>query len=80
MTRDEAIKLLASSREPDDFGAMDEENGYFVCQNEAQLLLMTLEIIGDADVLTGWNSTFFDLPYLIQRVRIVLGGESLKKI
>ena len=80
MTRDAAIDLLASGDEPDEFGVMDEEHGYFVCQNEAQLLLMTLEIIAEADVLTGWNSTFFDLPYLIQRVRMVLGGESLKKI
>ena len=80
MTREEATDLLASQNEDDEFGSMDQDTGYFVCENEAQLLSMTLEIIEDADVLTGWNSSFFDLPYMIQRVRMVLGGERLTYI
>ena len=78
MSHEEAVELLASDN--DEFGPMDEDRGYFVCENEAQLLAMSLEIIQDADVLSGWNSTFFDIPYLIQRIRIVLGGEKLSKV
>ena len=80
MTRDEAIALLDSENEDDSFGSMNEANGYLVCHTEADLIAMTLEIIGPADVITGWNSTFFDLPYLIQRTRIVWGGEKLRNI
>ncbi len=80
MKREEARDLLDSPNEDDEFGAMTEEDGYFVCENEGQLIAMSLEIMGDADVLSGWNSTFFDLPYMIQRTRIVFGGERLKWI
>jgi DNA polymerase elongation subunit (family B) len=79
MTRQEAIDLLADNAD-DDFGSMTEDNGYFVCEDEGQLLELSLEIIADADVLTGWNSGFFDIPYMIQRVRLTLGGESLHTI
>jgi len=64
----------------DEFSDLTEEHGYFVCEDEADLLLTFLELIEDIDVLTGWNSTFFDIPYLIQRMRIVLGGESINKL
>ncbi len=80
MKREEARALLDSPNEDDEFGRMREDEGYFVCESEGQLIAMTLEIIGDADVITGWNSSFFDLPYLIQRTRIVFGGERLKWI
>jgi len=80
LSREEAVELLASDKEPDEFGSMSEEDGYFVCENEAQLLAMTLEIIEGADVLTGWNSTFFDIPYIVQRIRMVLGGESISAL
>lgn len=64
----------------DGFGSMTSEDGYLVVDTEEDLLRHTLEIISDADVISGWNSTFFDLPYLMQRVRIVLGGESFEKV
>ena len=66
--------------ENDTFGAMTEELGYFLVENEEQLLRLTVELWADADVVTGWNSTFFDIPYIIQRIRIVLGGESMAKL
>ena len=79
LTRDEAIALLAEERD-DGFGSMVEEDGYYICKNERELLEMMLYIIEDADVVTGWNSTFYDLPYLIQRIRLVLGRERFSKI
>jgi DNA polymerase elongation subunit (family B) len=80
MTREEARALLDSTTSEDEFGGMTEEHGYFVCESEGQLLAMTLEIIENADVISGWNSALFDLPYLIQRVRIVFGGERVKDL
>jgi DNA polymerase elongation subunit (family B) len=67
--------------QPDaDSGPMTEGHNYFVVEDEAQLLIMAIEFMKDADVISGWNSMFFDLPYLIQRIRIVLGGEDIDVI
>ena len=36
------------------------------------------------DIITGWNSKFFDIPYLVNRIRRVfgpdLGEENIKKL
>jgi len=57
----------------------DMDNTYVV-ETEEELLLFTLEILEDADVISGWNSEFYDLPMIIQRIRITLGGESLEAV
>lgn len=36
----------------------------FLCENEHELLQVFLALIEDSDVLCGWNSDFFDLPYI----------------
>ncbi len=80
LTMDEATALLAEDDNPDGFGAMTIDNDHELVATEAELLLRTLEIIEDADVLTHWNGTFFDMPMIIQRIRIALGGESIAKM
>jgi len=47
--------------------------------NEAELLETFLELIEDADVLTGWNSEGFDIPYTVNRVTKVLSKEDTRK-
>ena len=32
------------------------------------------------DVVTGWNTEFFDIPYIINRVTKVLGEDRAKEI
>lgn len=51
------------------------ENTYIV-ETEEELLILLIELLEDSDVTSGWNSKFFDMPYIIARIRIVLGGES----
>lgn len=80
MTDQEAASLLASDCGEDEFGAMIEEDGYFIAPSEATLLSAIFDLIEDADVLTGWNSKMYDIPYIFQRLRILFGGESLKKL
>lgn len=41
--------------------------------SEAELLSLVLDHIRDSDVVSGWNSEFFDLPYLVRRTEMVLG-------
>lgn len=64
----------------DDFGSMAEDELYFICEDEAELLITMLDILEDSDVITGWNSEWYDLPYIIQRIRITLGGESIEQL
>ncbi len=50
-----------------------------LCASEEELLQTFLELIDDADVISGWNSTFFDIPYLVNRIETVLGGDYNRK-
>tara|TARA_B110000285_G_scaffold30172_1_gene30837 strand:- start:1456 stop:3966 length:2511 start_codon:yes stop_codon:yes gene_type:complete len=51
---------------------------YFKCANEEQLLksfLLHWETpINVPDIVTGWNNKLFDMPYIINRINNVLGG------
>ena len=47
--------------------------------NEADLLETFLDLIEDADVLTGWNSEGFDIPYTVNRVTKVLSKEDTRR-
>lgn len=48
-------------------------------RTEKELLQQTLQEIEDCDIFSGWNSEFFDLPYLLKRTEIVLGEKDFKK-
>lgn len=39
-----------------------------LCIDEAELLRMLLLEIQDSDILCGWNSDFFDMPYIAKRL------------
>ena len=56
---------------------------YKQCKDEVSLLLDWLGWWNDSrycpDVVTGWNTRLFDFPYLINRVRNVIGGDVYKK-
>jgi DNA polymerase elongation subunit (family B) len=47
--------------------------------NEADLLDTFLDLIQDADVLSGWNSEGFDIPYTVNRVTKVLSKEDTRR-
>ena len=47
--------------------------------NEADLLDSFLDLIQDADILTGWNSEGFDIPYTVNRVTKVLSKEDTRR-
>lgn len=42
-----------------------------IFKNERELLLRFLELIEDSDILSGWNSSFYDVPYLYERLKLV---------
>ena len=43
---------------------------YLDCENESRLIMKFLEFWEkmDADIVTGWNVRFFDIPYLVNRI------------
>lgn len=54
------------------------ENCY-LCDSEELLFEIFFEIIKDADVLSGWNSLGYDIPYMINRAERILGKAATKK-
>lgn len=51
----------------------------FLFRDEADLLNAFLEIIEDADILSGWNSEGFDIPYMVNRVTKVLSKDDTRR-
>jgi len=47
----------------------------YLFDDEAAMLSAFLDLIDECDVLTGWNSTGFDIPYTVNRISRVLGKE-----
>ena len=47
--------------------------------NEADMLNTFLDLIQDSDVLSGWNSEGFDIPYTVNRVTKVLSKEDTRR-
>jgi DNA polymerase elongation subunit (family B) len=47
--------------------------------NEADMLATFLDLIQDADVLSGWNSEGFDIPYTVNRVTKKLSKDDTRK-
>jgi DNA polymerase elongation subunit (family B) len=51
----------------------------FVFEEEADLLKTFLDVIEDADVLSGWNSEGYDIPYMVNRVKRVLSKDDTRR-
>jgi DNA polymerase elongation subunit (family B) len=58
------------------------EERYMKCKDEYHLLKFFLKLWQEKcpDALTGWNTKFFDVPYLVNRMRKVLGEDEAKKL
>jgi DNA polymerase elongation subunit (family B) len=68
------------------FGCGDYEvqgnEHYYKCKDEWTLCKQFLRQWGDKypDVVTGWNTKFFDIPYLVNRFRKILGDDDARKL
>ena len=51
-----------------------------VFESEAELLKTFLDIIEDADAVSGWNSEGFDVPYTINRITRVLSKDDTRRM
>ena len=55
------------------------ENVYLY-KDEADMLKAFLDIIEDADVISGWNSEGYDLPYIINRIKKVMSKDDTRRL
>jgi DNA polymerase elongation subunit (family B) len=55
---------------------------YIKCKDEYTLCKKFLQLWQDKcpDIITGWNTKFFDIPYLFNRFTRLLGEEEVKKL
>lgn len=55
---------------------------YIQCTDESNLLKTFVVFWSNnyPDVITGWNINGFDIPYLVNRIRLVLGDEYVKRM
>ena len=67
MTEDEAQAVV------------DTFDNAILCATESEMLTSFLELIQDADILTGWNSEGFDIPYTVNRVSRLLSKSHTRK-
>jgi DNA polymerase elongation subunit (family B) len=51
----------------------------YLFETEAEMLDTFLQLIEDVDVLSGWNSEGFDIPYTVNRVTRVLSKEDTRR-
>lgn len=51
----------------------------FIMDTEEELLTTFLGLVDDADILSGWNSEGFDIPYMVNRIALVLGKDYTRK-
>jgi len=48
-------------------------------EDEAEMIKTFLDLIEDADILTGWNSEGYDIPYTINRATRVLSKDDTRR-
>jgi len=81
-----AICLKFLNGKPIVFGCgeyqVEEGEIYIRCKDEYNLCKKFLEFWKDKypDIVTGWNTKFFDIPYLINRFKKILGDDEAKKL
>ena len=51
----------------------------FLFEREEDLLNTFLDLIDDADILSGWNSEGFDIPYTVMRITRVLSKDDTRR-
>jgi DNA polymerase elongation subunit (family B) len=53
---------------------VDQILNYVHCKDEREMFIRFIEYLENdyPDILSGWNSEFFDIPYIINRIEHIL--------
>ena len=65
-----------------DYTTSREDVDYIKCPTERELLARFLAWweSDHPDVITGWNTEFFDIPYIVNRIEKVMGEEAVRRL
>jgi DNA polymerase elongation subunit (family B) len=67
-----------------DFKPKSENSLYLKCKSEADLIEKFMQVWEsekwNPDILTGWNVEFFDVPYLINRMKRIFGDKYITRL
>ena len=77
-------QLISLAIPPKDFPNPEiieqEFENTMLCESEADMLDKFITIIEDADVLSGWNSEGFDIPYTVNRISKVMSKDDTRRL
>jgi DNA polymerase elongation subunit (family B) len=78
--KDVDIDLDDFSQKLNEIAEIDINFELIFLPTEADLLKKCLKLIENSDIISGWNSEFFDDPYVGKRIELVLGNAWFKKL
>lgn len=58
----------------------NEVGNVVLFDTEAEMLNAFIQIVEDADVLSGWNSEAYDIPYVVNRIKKILGKHEIRRL
>ena len=77
-------QLISLAIPPKDFPNPEiiekEFENTMLCESEADMLDKFIMLIEDADVLSGWNSEGFDIPYTVNRIQKVMSKDDTRRL
>jgi len=79
---DQCITLVIAPKHMTDETAKDiigEFENTMLLKTEKEMFDVFFQLIEDADVLTGWNSEGYDIPYMVNRVTRVMSKDDTRK-
>ena len=79
---DQLVTLVMPPKHTSDETAQDltkEFDNCFLFRSEIEMFETFFDLIADADVLTGWNSEGYDIPYTVNRVTRIMSKDDTRK-
>ena len=57
-------------------------DNYVLCKDESEVLKKFISHVklDDPDIITGWNSDYFDIPYIVNRGNMIIGENEVKEL
>jgi len=78
---DQLISLAIPPRDFPNPEIIEQEfENTMLCESEADMLDKFIALIEDADVLSGWNSEGFDIPYTVNRIQKVMSKDDTRRL
>ena len=80
--QDTLVTLVITPKHMSDETAQDltsDMTNTILFRSEIEMFETFFELIKDADILTGWNSEGYDIPYMVNRVTRVMSKDDTRK-